>query len=608
MPRLGTGPVFAYEWLITARKWQIYALRSLYVAVLLAGLALVWRIEVTGHSSLSVRAQAAVGQLFFRTIVLIQLVLVLLATPAATAGVICQDKARGTLLHLLVTDLSDAEIVLGKLAARLVPVLGLLACTLPVTALGTLLGGIDPVHLTGAFLITAGMALVASALALALSVWGRKVHEVLLVAYLVLILWSLLPAFWQVTQAAFGFGWRVPWWTIVVSPFALVIGPINPPSGIGLGHQVIYSGACLLVAMVLAALAIWRIRAVVVRQAGQATRERRGRRLSGRMGRWLPHRLGPSLDDNPILWREWHRNRPTRWTRVVWAIYITGAAGFSLVGISGGLSGNRMNMDLSLINGCQAAIGMLLLSMVAATRLAEERVRGSLDVVLATPLATRTILWGQWWSAFRSVPPLVVLPGLVATALAYQSRRWIGPPLVVALILAYGAALTSLGLALATWIRRLGRAVTACVAIDVLVTIGAIVLAFLIFRQNKYGQGLAMASPFWGIGFFSDVIMGGEPAGRWPYYVAWAIVWIAVYTGAAIGLWFATLRTFDRCLGRMPEGPDPPPRRHERPLPWAEVAADVAPDLVSSTLGGPVARSNPSVGDLARAIPPPTPP
>ena len=52
------------------------------------------------------------------------------------------------------TDLSDAEIVLGKLAARLIPVIGLAGCTLPVLANASLLGGIDPQALTGVFLIT----------------------------------------------------------------------------------------------------------------------------------------------------------------------------------------------------------------------------------------------------------------------------------------------------------------------------------------------------------------------------------------------------------------------------------------------------------------------
>ena len=44
------------------------------------------------------------------------------------------------------TSLSDAEIVLGKLGARLIPVVGLLACALPVMSLGGMLGGIEPHH------------------------------------------------------------------------------------------------------------------------------------------------------------------------------------------------------------------------------------------------------------------------------------------------------------------------------------------------------------------------------------------------------------------------------------------------------------------------------
>ena len=65
---------------------------------------------------------------------MIELTAVLLIAPAATAGAICLDKARGTLAHVFLTDLTDREIVLGKLAARLVPVWGLLLCLLNVAA------------------------------------------------------------------------------------------------------------------------------------------------------------------------------------------------------------------------------------------------------------------------------------------------------------------------------------------------------------------------------------------------------------------------------------------------------------------------------------------
>ena len=107
----------------------------------------------------------------------------LLAAPAATAGAICLDKARGTLDHMLATDLSNAEIVLGKIGVRLVPVLGLIACVLPLTALTSLLGGIDPLALFGSFMTSIACAALGCSLALTISVWGRKTHEVLMITY-----------------------------------------------------------------------------------------------------------------------------------------------------------------------------------------------------------------------------------------------------------------------------------------------------------------------------------------------------------------------------------------------------------------------------------------
>ena len=64
----------------------------------------------------TVQAQAEIGRLFCGAIMVTQLAMVLLVAPAATAGSICLDRARGTLAHMLMTDLSSTEIVIGKLA------------------------------------------------------------------------------------------------------------------------------------------------------------------------------------------------------------------------------------------------------------------------------------------------------------------------------------------------------------------------------------------------------------------------------------------------------------------------------------------------------------
>jgi hypothetical protein len=112
-----TGPVFAFELLTASRNWQVYATRSVFVA----GLTAVWWGNVAGREPRSIREQAEVGRRFYQALAATQLALALLAAPAATAGAVCLDRARGTLAHVLVTDLSGAEIILGKLAARLVP-------------------------------------------------------------------------------------------------------------------------------------------------------------------------------------------------------------------------------------------------------------------------------------------------------------------------------------------------------------------------------------------------------------------------------------------------------------------------------------------------------
>ena len=61
--------------------------------------------------------------------------------------------------------------------------------------------------------------------------------------------------------------------------------------------------------------------------------------------------------------------------------------------------------------------------------------------------------------AFRTVPLLAVLPVLIAAALATHTWFMIGPVLIGGLIVSYGAAITSLGLALATWLPRMGRVI-----------------------------------------------------------------------------------------------------------------------------------------------------
>jgi ABC-type transport system involved in multi-copper enzyme maturation permease subunit len=524
---------------------------------------------------------------------LIMLGLVGLAAPAATAGAICLDKARGNLALLFATDLTDAEIVLGKLAARLAPVLGLIACAAPVLSLATTFGGVDPAVLTGAILVCLTCAVFGCTLALTLSVWGRKTHEVLLATYAFGILYLLSAPIWA------GLASMLPWWArpawlpsfldlLHYHPVFLVLAPLDAPPGlgpIGLGAQARFCMLGLLASALLAAAATRRVRAVVIRQAGRGEAVRRAVRPAGArrgpLARLLP---SPSLDGNPVLWREWHRRCPSRWSVAVWGLFGVLSCGFGLWAIFEALTFGPRSETGAVISGMQVSAGLLLLTIPAATSLAEERQRGGLDVLLATPLSTRSIVLGKWRGAFRGVPPLTVLPVLIAAALATHTGFVLAPVLIGGLVLAYGAAITSLGLALATWLPRMGRAIGLTAGLYVVVTIAAIPLGMLLFGEGpgKSGHGFAAASPFWGVGFSSAVFGGtggsGHDIGE---QAAWLVLWIVAYGLVAFGLLLATLKTFNRCLGRIDDrsprgGPLPhPARKPATGLPDAQPAPDL---------------------------------
>jgi hypothetical protein len=91
------------------------------------------------------------------------------------------------------------------------------------------------------------------------------------------------------------------------------------------------------------------------------------------------------------------------------------------------------------------------------------------------------------------------------------------------------------------------------------VTIGAIPVGTILFGKGPSGvrDGFSAASPFWGVAF-SSAVFGGTAGPRHDIekQAAWLALWIVAYGLVASGLLLATLKTFNRCLGRF-DGPAP---------------------------------------------------
>ena len=612
--RLGPGPVFVHESIAATRRWQLYALRALFVLGLLAGLGAVWLVAWIELGkpvgAVDLKAMAQLGQAVYYAIATIQIMLVLVVAPAATAGAICLDRARGNLTHMLATDLGDAEIVLGKLGARLVPILALVATTVPVLALAGLLGGIIIEALLALTLITLAVAVLGCTLALAISVRATKTHEVLMAVYGIECAWILGPIVWEILQSIRLLP-RIPDWYLGINPFMLAWAPYAWPTYLSGAWLAGVLGGMTAISAVLTAYAVLRLRAEVTRGAGSGGARRSSRlgRLRSRLTSWRP---GPSLDRDPVLWREWRRSRPSKLAKVVWgALVLLSVAGTALGIAEHAKNPGNGSESLALIGGLEVTFGLLLLSLSAPTVLAEERVRGSLDVLLTTPMATERIVLAKWRGAFRVVPALALLPtiGNVILALTLPevlpSMRRIGETaapigvldriayvvLPLGLLLAQAAAVTSVGLAMATWSRRIGRAVAVSVTAYLFLAFGLLIL-LEVGHEILVATGLvtdrataeflvyvvAGACPFGGQLMTFQTAMWPAPESRGALYMGEVIVILALAAFALVVL-AMTMASFNRCVGRAsdrPRGAPRPPRLkedrrkrpHGRPARW----------------------------------------
>ena len=75
------------------------------------------------------------GRDVWTCVTLVQFLIIALLTPSATANAISQEREQQTWEMLLQTRLTSKQIIFGKLGARLVPTLGIIAFGLPVTLL-----------------------------------------------------------------------------------------------------------------------------------------------------------------------------------------------------------------------------------------------------------------------------------------------------------------------------------------------------------------------------------------------------------------------------------------------------------------------------------------
>jgi ABC-type transport system involved in multi-copper enzyme maturation permease subunit len=435
------GTIVRHELLLGRRRNRLFILRCLYAAWLVLQLIVFYiqyleaentkyfarytAVMPNGAYAPPVdysQAPSVVGAAFAETFVPQQFLLLAIATPALVAGAITDEKRRGTLQYLMLTDVGTRPLLLGKLLGRVAQVATLALVGLPLFALLGGFGGVKPLTFLAFLTLSALTVFAVAAAALLSSVLCRQTRDAVLALYGVGVVAGLVV-------------WKVGGVLDVFKPFWVLdsADTIDPAElGSRLGQAALAWGtmaaACL-------GLAMWRLNPAYLRELEGSP----SKKSFWHGGRRVP------CDDDPVRWRERYveglspvagLRRIPQWL-VVTLLALTTTTSSVLILTLALAPGNlpeafsavrqldyaRLDQLLpTAANGflTQGVTIMLLASLVVGIRcsgaVTGERERQTWEALLLTPLNTREIIQGKLWGIMGASYAYLFACGLPALA------------------------------------------------------------------------------------------------------------------------------------------------------------------------------------------------
>lgn len=424
------GPMFTREAAVAPRRVSFYAARSLFVAVLFGLTLTAWQLLVGSQRLESIGDLAWFGAAAFQILAPLQLAVAVPFSALLVASAVALEKDRKTLDLLLLTSLSNADLVLGKLLAGMLSVIVVVVATLPLLTIIALLGGVSTSQIIRVQAVTLASALAAGSLGSTVALWREKTFQALAMTALILVLWLLS---WEIVTAvgadAVWFGLPVKSWVIAMSPWQAVQAAARPvfasteaviprfdPVVLFLITSFVESLALNLVSIT--RLRAWNPRQDIVPQLeGEGEHESNGGQVSAVDRPAVAiHSAGGktrSVWDNPILWREiktWAYGKRILVIRLAYlAVFIACAA----VLISQASTKGRTEAAVPAAAEpivTLLILGLILLNALAVTSLTSERDSRALDLLLVTDLSPKEIVLGKLGGAFYNAKEMILLP------------------------------------------------------------------------------------------------------------------------------------------------------------------------------------------------------
>jgi ABC-type transport system involved in multi-copper enzyme maturation permease subunit len=531
------GPLFGVEMITGARRATPFALRFALGCILLWGLTVSYQ-QYRAWGGITTAQAANVAGGFFTWSAWSLMLCVLLAGPALSAGTLAVERDTRTLEYLLATDLTNWEIVLGKVASRLLQLGGVLASSLPIFALAMLLGGIAPQQLWQLSLFLAALLLLVVAISLIVSMHSLRGKDAILLAYRVLILLGVgIPCLGWLLQ----YCQVLPdWWNSLLQfhPFVSVTSICNQSwAGTSAWPELLLTvGVYFAASVILIGYVTVSLRKTLVSHADGAASVAKAPFAT-------PHR---PVSENPLWWKE-TLSSPLRyrfsWLSILFRI-IPALAGIIWVAILALEPPSQGMLQINCLHAAMFVVGslgtmqILMLGARAARLVSTERERDTWLTLISTPLETKQILraklLGNLWTARYVV---IFLAAVWLIAACREPRIFPGIPCSILSFVALAYLATGVGLFCSVLCQSTTRAILA--TLFILFGYGILPFMFLILFVRGGGNGIVQLvisadPPFqmafppawwdkkmdfdgagiagWAIGMFADLFLG------WGFY------------------------------------------------------------------------------------------
>ena len=436
------------------RRARHYVYRSVYVTALMILMCTAWLVLAGTQIIRNVGDMARFGAILFQILAPLQLTLVSFMAALSSASAVSQEKDRRTLILLLMTRLTNSELVLGKLTASLLNMLVMLAAALPVFMLTTLFGGVSFEQVWRVFAVTFATALVAGSLGSTLALWREKTFQTLSMTALMLLIWlGLWEAVYAGVLGVRVLGVEAEALATAFSPVRAILAsarPILDDVGRVWTDEVLwFLMTSLGLAFLLNLIAILRVRVWnPSREVRQRSREEqpepalapeqdkiRGQAVesvaAAATDDWEAAQLGhvdarlsrePGATrrvwDNPVLWREvctWAYGRKVLIIRVGYILlFLMAAVGLHYAMLN---QADAVRDELRTVIPAAAKVlapffvaSVVIINALAVNAITNERDGQSLDLLLVTDLTPKEFIFGKLGGALFITKEMVILP------------------------------------------------------------------------------------------------------------------------------------------------------------------------------------------------------